>query len=107
MLICEITNSEEQLNLLKLISNCTWSAIQQQKAEVMSQPKKLKPKRNRSSSIKVTAPPPPPPPPPPKKVPPKNTLDLSSQEQMNKVKQMFDKFKPKEVDSRLKKNASQ
>lgn len=104
MLICEITSSEEQLNLLKLISNCTWSAIQQQKAEVIPQPKKAKPKRNRSSSIKVTAPPPPP---PPKKVLPTNTLDLSSQEQMNKVKQMFDKLKPKEVDARNQKNASQ
>lgn len=104
MLICEITSSEEQLNLLKLISNCTWSAIQQQKADVIPQPKKDKPKRNRTSSIKVTASPPPP---PPKKVLPTNTLDLSSQEQMNKVKQMFDKLKPKEVDARNQKNASQ
>ncbi len=104
MLICEITNSEDQLNLLKLISNCTWSAIQQQKADIAPQQKKVKPKRNRSSSIKVTAPPPPP---PPKKALPPNTLDLSSQDQMNKVKQMFDKLKPKEVNAKIQKNTSQ
>jgi hypothetical protein len=105
MLICEITSSDEQLNLLKLISNCTWSAIQQQKADLTTQPKKVKPKRSRSSSIKITAPPPPPP--PPKKVLPTSALNLGSQEQMNKVKQMFDKLKPKEADARTQKNTSQ
>ncbi len=104
MLICEITSSEEQLNLLKLISNCTWSAIQQQKTDPITQPKKVKPKRSRSSSIKVTAPPPPP---PPNKKLATSTLDLGSQEQMNKVKQMFDKLKSKEVDARTQKDTSQ
>lgn len=95
MLISEITNVEDQLNLLKLITNCTWSAIQQQNADAVNQQKKVKPKKNKPSQIKLKVPTPPP---PPKKPTPINTLDLSSQEQMNKVKQMFDKLKPKEAD---------
>ncbi len=104
MLISEITNSEEQLNLLKLINNCTWSAIQQQNADSANQIKKIKPKKGKPSQIKLKVPPPPP---PPKKLAPNNTLDLSSQEQMNKVKQMFDKLKPKESDPLASKNPSQ
>lgn len=104
MLISEITNVEDQLNLLKLISNCTWSAIQQQNVDKANQIKKVKPKKSKPNQIKLKAPPPPP---PPKKPTPINALDLSSQEQMNKVKQMFDKLKPKEADPVSKKNPSQ
>lgn len=103
MLISEITNVEDQLNLLKLISNCTWSAIQQQNADKANQIKKVKPKKIKPNQIKLKAPPPP----PPKKPNPINALDLSSQEQMNKVKQMFDKLKPKEADPFSQKNSSQ
>ncbi len=104
MLISEITNSEEQLNLLKLINNCTWSAIQQQNADATNQIKKIRPKKSKPSQIKLRTPPPPP---PPKKPAPNNPLDLSSQEQMNKVKQMFDKLKPKEANPLTQKNSSQ
>ena len=103
MLISEITNVEDQLNLLKLISNCTWSAIQQQNADTANQIKKIKPKKSKSSQIRLKAPLPPPPPKKPSSI---NTLDLSSQEQMNKVKQMFDKLKPKEADPLASKNPS-
>lgn len=102
MLISEITSSEEQLNLLKLISNCTWSAIQQQNADGTNQVKKVKPKNVKTSSIKISAPPPPP---PPKKQ--NQGLDLSSQQQMAQVKKMFDKLKPKEVSSSSPKVPSQ
>jgi hypothetical protein len=102
MLISEITSSEEQLNLLKLISNCTWSAIQQQNADRTNQVKKVKPKNVKTSSIKISAPPPPP---PPKKQ--NQGLDLSSQQQMAQVKKMFDKLKPKEVSSSSPKVPSQ
>jgi len=104
MLMCEITNSEEQLNLLKLISNCTWSAIQQQNTDMANQTKKIKPKKVKTNAIKITAPPPPP---LPKKPVSNNALDLSSQEQMKKVKQMFDKLKPKEANPLAQKNPSQ
>lgn len=104
MLISEIINVEDQLNLLKLISNCTWSAIQQQNADTANQIKKIKPKKSKSSQIRLKAPLPPPPPKKPTSI---NTLDLSSQEQMNKVKQMFDKLKPKEADPLASKNPSQ
>jgi len=103
MLISEIINVEDQLNLLKLISNCTWSAIQQQNADTANQIKKIKPKKSKSSQIRLKAPLPPPPPKKPTSI---NTLDLSSQEQMNKVKQMFDKLKPKEADPLASKNPS-
>ena len=103
MLISEITNVEDQLNLLKLISNCTWSAIQQQNADTANQIKKIKPKKSKSSQIRLKAPLPPSPPKKPTSI---NTLDLSSQEQMNKVKQMFDKLKPKEADPLASKNPS-
>ena len=103
MLISEMTNVEDQLNLLKLISNCTWSAIQQQNADTANQIKKIKPKKSKSSQIRLKAPLPPPPPKKPTSI---NTLDLSSQEQMNKVKQMFDKLKPKEADPLASKNPS-
>jgi hypothetical protein len=102
MLINEITSSEDQLNLLKLISNCTWSAIQQQNTDAVNQAKKIKPKKGRPKQVKLKVPPPPPP-----KPLPSNALDLSSQEQMKKVKQMFDKLKPKEVDPLASKNSSQ
>lgn len=102
MLINEITSSEDQLNLLKLISNCTWSAIQQQNVDMANQEKKIKPKKGKPKQVKLKAPPPPPP-----KPLPSNTLDLSSQEQMKKVKQMFDKLKPKEADPLAPKNPQQ
>ena len=104
MLINVITSSEDQLNLLKLISNCTWSAIQQQNTDAVNQAKKIKPKKGKPKQVKLKVPPPPPPPPKPL---PSNALDLSSQEQMKKVKQMFDKLKPKEVDPLASKNSSQ
>lgn len=104
MLINEITSSEDQLNLLKLISNCTWSAIQQQNTDAVNQAKKIKPKKGKPKQVKLKVPPPPPPPPKPL---PSNALDLSAQEQMKKVKQMFDKLKPKEADSLASKNPSQ
>ena len=104
MLINEITSSEDQLNLLKLISNCTWSAIQQQSTDAVNQAKKIKPKKGNPKQVKLKVPPPPPPPPKPL---PSNALDLSSQEQMKKVKQMFDKLKPKEADPLASKNSSQ
>ena len=102
MLINEITSSEDQLNLLKLISNCTWSAIQQQNTDAVNQAKKIKPKKGKPKQVKLKVPPPPPP-----KPLPSNALDLSSQEQMKKVKQMFDKLKPKEADPLASKNSSQ
>ncbi|GEM_PF-6157232 len=104
MLINEITSSEDQLNLLKLISNCTWSAIQQQNTDAVNQAKKIKPKKGKPKQFKLKVPPPPPPPPKPL---PSNALDLGSQEQMKKVKQMFDKLKPKEADSLASKTPSQ
>ncbi len=102
MLINEITSVEDQLNLLKIISNCTWSAIQQQNADTANQLKKIKPKKGKPTQVKFRVPPPPPP-----KPLPSNALDLSSQEQMKKVKQMFDKLKPKEADPLASKNSSQ
>ena len=104
MLINEITSVEDQLNLLKLISNCTWSAIQQQNADTANQLKKIKPKKGKQRQVKLSTPPPPP---LPKKPLPSNTLDLGSQEQMKKVKQIFDKLKPKEADSLASKTPSQ
>lgn len=104
MLINEITSSEDQLNLLKLISNCTWSAIQQQNTDTANQLKKAKPKKVKPKQVKLKAPPPLPPPTKPLNG---NGLDLSSQEQMKKVKQMFDKLKPKEVNQLTAKNISQ
>lgn len=102
MLINEITSSEDQLNLLKLISNCTWSAIQQQNADAVNQAKRIKPKKIKPKQVKLKVPPPPPP-----KPLPNNALDLSSQEQMKKVKQMFDKLKPKETNPLASKNPEQ
>jgi len=60
MLINEITSSEDQLNLLKLISNCTWSAIQQQNTDAVNQAKKIKPKKGKPKQFKLKVPPPPP-----------------------------------------------
>lgn len=102
MLISEITNSEEQLNLLKLISNCTWSAIQQQSAELANLPKKIKPKKTKTSPIKIGAPPLPP---PPKN--PNQGLNLSSQQQIAQVKKLFDKLRPQEGDLTNQKSTAQ